>query len=261
MNSAIRHWRQRWRLPELRLLMLALIISVTVITAVGFFSSRVENAMQAQAQQLLGGDLVITAARPQDNARLQQAQQAGLQTTATISFPSVASAGDKLQLSQLKAISQGYPLRGELKTASQLSGEEVLSNGQIPARGEVWAEARLFTALGIATNAEIKLGQQTFKLSRVLTQEPDRGTNLFQFAPVLIMNAQDLPATKLLTPASRATFSQLFAGDSQAINRFKKMVETQLKPTERIRTLKDDLSSVQQALQRSGRFLNLAALL
>jgi putative ABC transport system permease protein len=261
MNSAIRHWRQRWRLPELRLLMLALIISVTVVTAVGFFSSRVENAMQAQAQQLLGGDLVITAARPQDNARLQQAQQAGLQTTATISFPSVASAGDKLQLSQLKAVSQGYPLRGELKTASQLNGEEVLSNGQIPARGEVWAEARLFTALGVATNAEIKLGQQTFKLSRVLTQEPDRGTNLFQFAPVLIMNAQDLPTTKLLTPASRATFSQLFAGDSQAIKRFKQTVETQLKPTERIRTLQEDLSSVQQALQRSGRFLNLAALL
>lgn len=75
------------------------------------------------------------------------------------------------------------------------------------------------------------------------------------------MNAQDLPATKLLTPASRATFSGLFAGDSQTIKRFKKMVEKQLKPTERIRTLQEDLSSVQQALQRSGRFLNLAALL
>ena len=53
MKQAIRHWQQRWRLPELRLLMLALIISVTVITAVGFFSSRVENAMQAQARMLL----------------------------------------------------------------------------------------------------------------------------------------------------------------------------------------------------------------
>ncbi len=110
MNLLFKHWQQRWRMPELRLLLLALIVSVTVVTAVGFFTSRVENAMQSQARQLLGGDLVLTSARPLDAAYLQRANSLGLETAETISFPSMASSGDKLQLAQLKAVSSALPV-------------------------------------------------------------------------------------------------------------------------------------------------------
>jgi putative ABC transport system permease protein len=261
MKLLFRHWQQRWRMPELRLLLLALIVSVTVVTAVGFFTSRVENAMQAQARQLLGGDLVLTSARPLDAAYLQDAKALGLESAATVSFPSMASTGDKLQLTQLKAVSSGYPLRGELKTADAPDAAEVLSTGKLPARGEIWAEARLFAELGVQPGAAVTLGRSSFKLTRVLTQEPDRSSNLFQLAPVVLMNLDDLPATELLSPASRARFNQLFAGNARVIQQFQQALEPKLKPTERIRTLEEDLSSVQQTLQRSGRFLGLAALL
>lgn len=87
MSLLFRHWQQRWRMPELRLLLLALIVSVTAVTAVSFFTSRVENAMQGQARQLLGGDLVLNSARPLDNAYLKRGQALGLETAETISFP------------------------------------------------------------------------------------------------------------------------------------------------------------------------------
>lgn len=261
MSLLFRHWQQRWRMPELRLLLLALIVSVTVVTSVGFFSSRVENAMQAQARQLLGGDLVLTSARPLDKAYVQRAQALGLETAQTVSFPSMASISDKLQLTQLKAVSSAYPLRGDLKTAAAPDAVEVLSTGQIPARGEIWAEARLFAELEVQAGARVTLGRSTFKLTRVLTQEPDRSSNLFQLAPVVLMNMDDLPATELLSPASRARFNQLFAGQVKLIKQLQQELEPQLKSTERVRTLDEDLSSVQQTLQRSGRFLGLAALL
>lgn len=261
MSLLFRHWQQRWRMPELRLLLLALIVSVTAVTAVSFFTSRVENAMQGQARQLLGGDLVLNSARPLDNAYLKRGQALGLETAETISFPSMASHGDKLQLSQLKVVSSNYPLRGDLKTAATPDAPETLATGQLPARGEIWAEARLFAELGVQAGAEVTLGRSTFRLARVLTQEPDRSSNLFQLAPVVLMNLDDLPATGLLTPASRASFSYLFAGDGGAVRQLRKTLEAELKPTERIRTLDEDLSSVQQTLQRSGRFLGLAALL
>ena len=261
MSLLFKHWQQRWRMPELRLLLLALIVSVTVVTAVGFFTSRVENAMQAQARQLLGGDLVLTSARPLDATYVQRAKTVGLETAETVSFPSMASAGDKLQLAQLKAVSSGYPLRGDLKTAPAPDAPEVASNGQLPAKGEIWAEARLFAELAVQPGASVTLGRSTFTLTRVLTQEPDRSSNLFQLAPVVLMNLDDLKATELLSPASRARFNQLFAGKAAVIKTFQQALEPQLKPTERIRTLEDDLSSVQQTLQRSGRFLGLAALL
>ncbi|MEB4590154.1 FtsX-like permease family protein [Candidatus Thiothrix sp. Deng01] len=261
MKLLFRRWRQRWRMPELRLLLLALIVSVTVVTAVGFFSSRVENAMQAQARQLLGGDLVLASSRPLDNAWLQYGKDLGLETAETISFPSMVSSGDKLQLSQLKAVSSGYPLRGELKTAAAPDAPEQLAAGQLPARGEIWAESRLFADLGVKPGAQVTLGRSVFTLTRVLTQEPDRGVNLFQLAPQVLMNLDDLPATGLLSPASRASFNQLFAGTDKAVRQLQQKLKPQLKPTERIRTLAEDLSSVDQTLQRSGRFLGLATLL
>ncbi|MDQ5768894.1 ABC transporter permease [Thiothrix subterranea] len=261
MKLLFQHWQQRWRMPELRLLLLALVVSVTVVTSVGFFTSRVENAMQAQARQLLGGDLVLTSARPLDKAYVQQAQALGLETAETVSFPSMASIGEKLQLTQLKAVSNAYPLRGDLKTADAPDAVEVLSTGRVPAKGEIWAEARLFAELGVQSGATVKLGRSTFTLTRVLTQEPDRSSNLFQLAPVVLMNLDDLPATQLLSPASRARFNQLFAGDLKLIKQLQQALEPQLKPTERVRTLDEDLASVQQTLQRSGRFLGLAALL
>jgi putative ABC transport system permease protein len=248
-------------MPELRLLLLALIVSVTVVTAVGFFTSRVENTMQAQARQLLGGDLVLSSARPLDKAYLQRGKELGLATAQTITFPSMASHGDKLQLSQLKVVSSAYPLQGELKTTAAPDAPEENATGQLPARGEIWAEARLFAELGVQPGAEVTLGRSTFKLTRVLTQEPDRSSNLFQLAPEVLMNLDDLPATELLTPASRANFSQLFAGDGKAVKQLQKALKDKLKPTERIRTLGEDLSSVEKTLDRSGRFLGLATLL
>ncbi|MBJ6609872.1 MAG: FtsX-like permease family protein [Candidatus Thiothrix moscowensis] len=261
MKHLLLHWQQRWRMPELRLLLLALMVSVTVVTTVGFFTSRVENAMQAQARQLLGGDLVLSSARPLDQTYLQRAQQLGLATAETITFPSMTSSGDKLQLSQLKVVSRTYPLQGELKTAVTPSAAEQVVSGQLPASGEIWAEARLFAELGVQPGAQVQLGKSTFTLARVLTQEPDRSSNLFQLAPVVLMNLEDLPATGLLTPASRASFNQLFAGEGNAVKQLKTALTPLLKPTERIRTLDEDLSSVQQTLQRSGRFLGLATLL
>lgn len=261
MKHLLLHWQQRWRMPELRLLLLALMVSVTVVTTVGFFTSRVENAMQAQARQLLGGDLVLSSARPLDQTYLQRAQQLGLATAETITFPSMVSGGDKLQLSQLKVVSRTYPLQGELKTAVAPGAAEQVVSGQLPASGEIWAEARLFAELGVQPGAQVQLGKSTFTLARVLTQEPDRSSNLFQLAPVVLMNLEDLPATGLLTPASRASFNQLFAGEGNAVKQLKTTLTPLLKPTERVRTLDEDLSSVQQTLQRSGRFLGLATLL
>lgn len=261
MKQLLLHWRQRWRMPALRLLFMALLVSVTVVTTVEFFTNRVENAMQQQAQHLLGGDLVLVSSRPLSADYLQQARALGLETAHTISLSTMVSLGEQWQLSQLKAVSEGYPLRGELRVAPAVDAPEVNVTGQLPGRGELWAEARLFAALGAKPGARVQVGRSHFTLTRVLTHEPERGNNLFQLAPVVLMNAQDLPATQLLSPASRASFSQLFAGDARKIQQWQTALKPLLKPTERIRTVKEDLASVQQTLQRATRFLGLAAVL
>ncbi|MCW8942644.1 MAG: hypothetical protein OQK93_05665, partial [Gammaproteobacteria bacterium] len=52
-------WRD-WRGGELTILAIGLIIAVTSITAVGFFTDRIERGLQMQSAELIAGDLVIT---------------------------------------------------------------------------------------------------------------------------------------------------------------------------------------------------------
>lgn len=253
-------WSRRWRLAEMRLLFIALAVSVMAVSSVGFFTDRVDRAMLKQASQVLGGDLVIDSPRPLPNEYRRIAASLQLNKVETVSFPSMTSKDDKLQLSRLKAVSAQYPLLGQLETSDQLQTSGVVTEG-LPPRGEAWAELRLFNELAAKPGDQVQLGRLQFTLSKVLTKDPSRGTDVFQIAPQILINLDDLPATGLLSPASRARHELLFTGEDAAIRELRETVEPLLTPSEEIQSLDNGVPTVQQALQRAGRFLGLAALL
>ncbi|MGB0846538.1 MAG: ABC transporter permease [Thiolinea sp.] len=253
-------WWRRWRLAEMRLLFLALVVSVVAVSSVGFFTDRVDRAMGKQASRILGGDLVLSSSRPLADDYRELARKNGVEQAESIGLTSMAAKEEALQISRLKAVSALYPLQGTLEVADKLNVAGSPVQG-LPAKGEVWAEARLFNTLNAKVGDSIQLGRQSFILSRVLTKDPARGTNLFQMAPQILMNLADLPLTGLLSPASRASFDLMFTGSEAAVGGLRSELKPILQPTEQIRSLDDGVPAVQQALQRAGRFLGLAALL
>jgi putative ABC transport system permease protein len=261
MTKFIKQWRQYWRIAEVRLLFLALLVSVIAITSVGFFTDRADKAMSQQATQLMGGDLIISSSRPIDKGYLSHAKSLGLRTAEMISFPSMVSSGDEMRLARVKAVSAQYPLTGELEITDSLLNKSNSVNNPHLGRNEVWSEAGLFIALGIQPSATVQLGKIEVQLTQRIIKMPDQGLSAFHIAPVLLMPLEQLPETGLLTPASRAHFSQLFAGETTQITAFKTWLKRQLKSSEEIRTLEDGLPAVEQALTRGKRFLALAALL
>ena len=62
LHFAWRMLRRDARSGELHLLMAALIVAVAALTAVGFFTDRVRQALALEANQLLGADLLLIAA-------------------------------------------------------------------------------------------------------------------------------------------------------------------------------------------------------
>ena len=92
------------RAGELRLLVLALVVAVAAVTSVGFLADRVGRALERDAGQMLGADLVLDADEPVPDAFLRQARQRGLEVSRTWQFPSMVSAGDGAQLAALKAV-------------------------------------------------------------------------------------------------------------------------------------------------------------
>jgi len=254
-------WKRFWRLAEMRLLFLALLVAVVAVTSVGFFTDRADRAMSAQATQLLGGDLVIVSTRPIDNVFISEAEKQGLRTAEAITFPSMLSRGEQFQLAQVKAVSENYPLHGSIETT--LDNGKNIQEIELSTlkENEALAESRMFIALGAKPGDVVQLGQSKVRLSAVIHKMPDQATSAFQLAPTLILPMQQLAETGLLTPASRASHSFLFAGDEQQVQKFKRWLKPQLKSNERLRTLDDGLPSVQQALQRGQRFLKMASLL
>ena len=82
-------WRNLWRdfrSGELNLLVISVVLAVAALTAVGFFSDRLQAGLWRDARQLLGGDAVVVSDKPTAANFQQKAEALGLKTNATLSF-------------------------------------------------------------------------------------------------------------------------------------------------------------------------------
>jgi putative ABC transport system permease protein len=256
---SLRALRRDWRAGELKVLAAALVIAVASITSVGFFTDRVRLAMAEQAAALLAADNAVSSTRAAPADWQRQALALRLRTARVASFPSVVLSGDRPQLVDVKAVSDGYPLRGQLRIADVAYGAERVAPA-IPAPGTVWVDARLLGALGLAVGDGVQLGGLRFTITQVLAYEPDRGGDLIAFAPRLLMNASDLARTRLLGPGSRVSHRLLVAGKPEDLAAMRAWLTPRLAAGERILDVRDARPELRLALERGEKFLGLAAL-
>lgn len=256
---ALRSLRRDWRSGELRIVSVALAIAVGALTAVGFFTDRVEQAIERQGAELLAADLVLLSSEPIVAEHASRAEQQGLGTARTLSFRSVVLRGEETRLVEVKAVSAAYPLRGRLRVAPQPFAADAVT-ALTPARGETWVNASLLQELGLQVGEPLRLGRARLRISQVLTYEPDRGGELFSIAPRLLMNIEDVPATGLVQPGSRVRYRLLVAGERAAVARFRGWLEQRLGLNERLQTLEEGRPELRAALERARQFLGLAAL-
>lgn len=261
---ALRLLRRDARAGELRLLVAALVVAIAALTAVGFFADRLRQALEREAHQLLGADLLLTADHPWPAALSDAARQNGLALAETRTFPSMVTLGEgeglRAQLAEIKAVSPGYPLRGRLRVAPGRNAPDAIAPG-VPEPGTAWIDEGLASALGVDIGQSLMVGQQALRVVAVLTLEPDRGVNFFSVAPRLLMNIADLEATALIQPGSRIRYRLLLAGDAPVVEAFRARVEKDLARGERIEDAKNARPEIRNALDRAQTFLGLAALL
>jgi putative ABC transport system permease protein len=259
-HFSIRLLRRDARAGELRLLGAALLIAVAALTAVGFFADRVRVALEREAHQLLGADLLLVADQPWPPAVAEAARARGLAIATTAVFPSMVLHDGAAQLAEIKAVSPGYPLRGRLRTAPAPNVPDAPATGT-PQRGEIWVDERLAAALALKVGDRLTLGRAQFAVAAVLTLEPDRGVNFFSVAPRLMMHEDDLSATALVQVGSRVAYRILLAGEPKAVAAFQRWQEARLDRGQRIEDAKSARPEIRTVLERAQRFLGLSALL
>ncbi|MBA4059454.1 MAG: ABC transporter permease [Verminephrobacter sp.] len=256
------------RAGELRLLVVAVTLAVAALTSVGFFADRLQGGLQRDALQLLGGDVVVASDNPTPQAFVDKAQALGLQTAGTMGFPTMGRASDAQggasKLVALKSVAAGYPLRGTLKVADAPGAAEQATR-DIPAPGEVWVDAPLLDALGLAMGDQLLLGDAQLRIARIIVIEPDRGAGFMSFAPRVMLNAADVPATGLVQPASRITYRFAVAGQPAAVKAFSEWAAEEVKKPDvravRVESLESGRPEMRQTLDRAQKFLSLVALL
>ncbi|MGH8209680.1 MAG: ABC transporter permease, partial [Steroidobacteraceae bacterium] len=256
---ALRMLVREWRSGELGVLLLALTVAVAALTGVGFLVSRISIAVSMQASEVLAADIRLGSPQPIGKEYVEEAARRGLRTAINTSLLSVVFNGDTSQLANVHAVTDGYPLRGQLLIAAEPFAQGSRTRG-IPASGEVWPDSKLLAALGGRLGTSLAIGAGTFRVTRVLISRPDQGGTFADLTPTLLMNAADLPATQLIQPGSRVSYGALFAGDRDRIEPFETWLRMHKKRGERLRDIADASPQIKSAVDRAGRFLSLASL-
>jgi len=256
--TATRMLARDWRGGELGVLVMALVLAVGVVSGISAFTTRLQNALVQESHRFLAADTVVSSGSALPQESLQEAQQRGLRHALTLSFPSMVYAGeDTMSLASIKAVSDGYPLRGEL-TYSPAPFGAVFAARAGPGRGEVWLESRLFPLLQVAVGDKITIGEADFIVAAAARTEPDLAASFSNYAARVLMHYDDIPTTGIVQPGSRVEYRQLYAGPPQALESFARWLKPRLQDGQTIVNVDEGQPGIGSALSRAESFLLLA---
>ncbi len=253
-------WQDFWRdlkNGELTLLLLALILAVAATTTLRHFSSGIEKGLAQEAARLIGADLVLRSSRPLADDVSVQATRLGLASAHTLEFASVLQGPAEFQLAAVKAVSPGYPLRGQLRLREN---NKDITTHSIPAKGTLWVDERLLGLLQAGVGDTVVLGEKSFRIAAILAFEPDRGGNFAAFSPRAMMALDDVAATGVIQPGSRLQYQLLMRGDEQALATFRQWITPRLGPGSRLMDVAGGRPELATPLVRASDYLSLAAI-
>ncbi len=263
MNAYLLSWRlllRQGRSGALGLLAAGLVVATAALVAVSLFTDRVGRALEREAGEALAADLIVTGRDRIDDEIARQARVMGLDTAEIVLMSTAVFVGDDSMLIDVKGVSEAYPLRGALRLADRLGGQDEPFIG-IPERGQAWLEPRGLRYLEAEVGDRTDLGTTELTISRALVFEPDRGGSRFMLAPRMMVNLADLLESDLLGPGARARYRLLVAGTEGEVQAFRRWLEPRLEALElSLITVADAEDQTGMALTQARRFLGIAAL-
>lgn len=148
-NLAWRLFKHEARRGELTIILFAIILSVAAVLSLSLFSERLQGALVERSSQFIAADSQLRAADPISTEWLTEANSMGIETAEQISTRSMAFGEQQMSLVDLRAVGQGYPLKGDIKVANEPFGTPSITQ-QRPSPGEIWIDSRLFQLLDVS---------------------------------------------------------------------------------------------------------------
>ena len=250
----------------MRLFCIAIAIACAVTFSITLLGDRLEQLFNSQAKEVIAADLVLESTTNLSEEQRVMLETFSLEKAKTLTFQTMANAkeggigNESFLLSSVKAVSDNYPLLGSLQVSEQLYGEPEPTQG-VPKKGEVWVEDRVLNELGLSLHQHVNVGEAAFKITKVLVYEPDRGSSFYSFTPRIMMNWEDIDATKIVRPGSRVKYRFLFAGEASKLNELQQRLQSSLQLNQEFITIDAANQTLANTLDRAYRFLHITALI
>jgi putative ABC transport system permease protein len=260
MSFAFRLLLRDIRSGDILTLIIALIISVGTVTSIGLFVDRLQLSFEQQSANLLAADRLIRSDDEIPKKWQNKASELSLLMAEKTSFSTMIFAGDALQLSQLSAVTDSYPLKGAYLVDDTLFGTGK-SFTKPPQKGEVWLSSRLASLLNVGIGEQVEVGESKLMVAKYLVRDPGSSSSAFALAPRAVMNRADLPSTQVIIPGSRVRYSLLLVGNRTALDDYETWIIPQLNEGQRWRTPTQKGERIGDTIAKAESFLLLAGTL
>ncbi|GAD80084.1 ABC transporter permease [Vibrio ezurae] len=190
----------------------ALTLIIACVFALSALAERMEQVIVKQGADALTADLVFRSSEPIPDALKVDALPATIKTASMVRFATMAFSDQDMLLVTVKAVDDGYPLRGHLQ----------LSDGHSHvAQGQLWLEKRAMVALNVTQGDTVSIGDADFVVSGEVEQQPGLSFNPFQQMPTAMIHSSDIEKTGALQIGSRVRYLQYFSGDNTELQALK----------------------------------------
>ena len=261
LRAGIKLFASDLKAGELNLLALALGIAVGTVTMIGLFSDQIRRAIVNESNSFLAADRVISGGAQVPHEYLEAAHALDIDTAQLLGFVSMIYFASSNQLASVKAVSEGYPLRGEMHIADA-SGIRLLSSGQgHPPPGEAWVDRLLQARLGLNLGDTIEVGVNPLRVTGIIHSEPDPSSGFMDFAPRLTMNWSDIAATQVVAPGSQLSYRLLLRGEEANLQALREQLAEDMQGKFRWRGVRESGERLASVIDRAQGFIMLGGLL
>ena len=197
-------WKEsRTARRRLLLYMSSISLGVAALVAIDSFASNTQRSVREQARALLGGDISLSSRQPFPKTlvtALDSLERQGVAYTDVTTFTSMALVNrtGRTRLSQIRAVTTGYPFYGEILTAP--AGEWArLQSGRF-----ALVDPSLLISLNAQVGDTLSLGAARFRITGTLTSVPGDVGVASAIGPRVYIPARFVDETDLLQFGSRS---------------------------------------------------------
>ncbi|HEY2140025.1 MAG TPA: ABC transporter permease, partial [Chthoniobacterales bacterium] len=200
-------WKMAWRdsrssRRRLLLFSISITLGIAALVSIGSFRHSLARAIDDQARNLIGADLVIESNRPfrpEDEALLHslgETQAREIRFTTMASFPK----SNGVRLVHVRALGGDFPFYGPMETVPSSAAKEFREGPRAV------LEESLLLQFRAELGDPIKIGDVEFTIAGALKKMPGEASAAGSFAPRVYIPLQNLTDTHLLKTGSIAHY-------------------------------------------------------